>query len=289
MKRALVIGGSGFLGSHVADQLVLEGYRVSVFDRSVSPYLQSPEQEMTVGDILDVEAVHAAVEGSDVVYNFAGLSDLNEGLGHPAKAAELNIVGNINILNACVAHKVERFIYASTIYVHGNLGGFYRCSKASAESFVEEFQRQFGLKYTILRYGSLFGPRSDMTNGLHRLVKNALETGVLQYKGAANTTREYIYVEDAARASVSALNDEFINRALCISGYDRIKIEDLLSMIEEILVDHDLKIELQDTKYPGHYVYSPYTYQSKTDLKYVSNTHVDFGQALLRLIEFLRS
>ena len=71
----------------------------------------------------------------------------------------------------------NRYIYASTVYVYSRDGGFYRCSKQAAEHYVEEYQRSYGLDYTILRYGSLYGPRSDHRNGLYRIVKNALELG----------------------------------------------------------------------------------------------------------------
>ena len=76
----------------------------------------------------------------------------------------------------------------------------------------------YGLDYTVLRYGTLYGPRSDHHNGLWRIVKHALETGKLSYGGSPEAMREYIHVEDAARASVAALGEEFRNQHVVLTG-----------------------------------------------------------------------
>src|SRR5258707_12236801 len=111
-----VVGGSGFLGSHVADQLSDAGHRVRIYDRVESPW-KRPDQQMIVGDLLDTDRLKAAVEGSVAVYNFAALADLNEALQQPAKTIEINILGNVQVLEACRLSDVKRFIYASTVYV----------------------------------------------------------------------------------------------------------------------------------------------------------------------------
>ena len=121
-------------------------------------------------------------------------------------------------LDACRLNSVKRFIYASTVYVHSREGGFYRCSKQSAEHYVEEFQKLYGLDYTILRYGSLYGPRASNNNGLYRIVESAIKTGKVQYKGSSESMREYIHVEDAARASVSILDQSFKNESIVLTG-----------------------------------------------------------------------
>ena len=159
-KKAIVFGGSGFLGSHVSDVLSEEGYEVTIFDLEPSPYLQSG-QKMMVGDILDREKVIKAVKGKNIVYHFAGLADLDDGKTKPLETVTKNIIGTINILDATVKAKIKHFIYSSTIYVYSSRGGFYRCSKQASENYVNEYQRMYGLDYTILRYGSLYGPRSD--------------------------------------------------------------------------------------------------------------------------------
>lgn len=281
-----VIGGSGFLGSHVADQLSDAGYKVRIYDRVASPWLR-PDQEMIIGNLLDAERLNSAIAGADAVYNFAALADLNQALDQPLETVRVNILGNAQVLEACRLHGVKRFMYASTVYVYSREGGFYRCSKQSAEHYVEEYQRVYGLDYTILRYGSLYGPRADKTNGLFRIVSNALETGVLRYQGSPDALREYIHVEDAARASVAALGDDFCNQSVVLTGQEPMRVLDLLKMLAEILGIPD-SIEFIEGDYAGHYVRTPYAYQPKLGRKYVPPLHVDLGQGLLQLIDEVR-
>jgi UDP-glucose 4-epimerase len=278
-----VIGGSGFLGSHVADQLSEAGYCVRIYDKVDSPWKRS-NQEMVVGDLLDVDLLNKTIAGSDAVYNFAALADLERASDQPIETVRTNILGNAHILEACRLNGVKRFVYASTVYVYSREGGFYRCSKQAAEHYVEEYQLVYGLDYTILRYGSLYGPRADSGNGLLRIVRNALETGVVKYMGSPDALREYIHVEDAARASVVVLGEDFRNQSVVLTGQEPMKVSDLLKMLSEIL-DITKDVEFVEGKHLGHYVRTPYAYQPKLGRKYVLPMHVDLGQGLLQLID----
>jgi UDP-glucose 4-epimerase len=283
VKKACVIGGSGFLGSHVADRLSDAGYEVRIFDRRESAWLRA-DQRMVVGDLLDVDALVEVTKGVDVVYNFAALADLNDALDKPSLTVTVNILGTVNILEACKANAVKRFVYASTVYVYSREGGFYRCSKQAAEHYVEEFQRAYGLDFTILRYGSLYGPRSDESNGLFRIVRDALSTGAISYQGNPESIREYIHVDDAARASIAALGEEFRNESVVLTGTQPMKVLDLLKMLAEIMGMPDA-VNFRDERYAGHYVRTPYAYQPKLGRKFTPPLHVDLGQGLLQLID----
>jgi UDP-glucose 4-epimerase len=287
IRTVTVVGGSGFLGSHVADQLSEGGHHVRIYDRVDSRW-QRPDQQMIVGDLLDFDRLRRAVEGSDAVYNFAALADLNEALQQPVKTAQVNILGNVQLLEACRLNGVSRFMYASTVYVYSREGGFYRCSKQAAEHYVEEYWRTYGLDYTILRYGSLYGPRADNSNGLLRIVRNALGTGVVRYEGSPDALREYIHVEDAARASVVALGSDFCNESVVLTGQEPMRVLDLLKMLAEILGIPEA-VEIAEVHQPGHYVRTPYAYQPKLGRKYVAPLHVDLGQGLLQLIDEVRA
>ena len=280
--KACVIGGSGFLGSHVCDHLTGAGYAVSILDRVVSPWLHS-DQKMLVGDLLDEVLLDQSIAGCDVVYNFAAIADLDKALATPIDTARVNVLGNVLVLDACRRHNVHRFVYASTVYVYSREGGFYRCSKQAAEHYVEEYQRTFGLDYTILRYGSLYGPRSDNSNGLFRIVQEAVKKGVIRYEGSPEAMREYIHVDDAARASVAALGPEFCNVSMVLTGQEAMRVSDLLQMLAEIL-GVTAPVEFVEVHYEGHYVRTPYAYQPKLGRKYVPPLHVDLGQGLLQLI-----
>lgn len=281
-KAVLVIGGSGFLGSHVADALTHAGFHVRVFDKTASQYV-SDKQEMIVGDLLDDKKLFEAVKGCEAVYNFAAIADLNDALDNPMATVKINILGNALALEACRMQNVKRFIYASTVYVHSREGGFYRCSKQAAENYVEEYHHAYGIDYSILRYGSLYGPRADHHNGLWRIVKEAVENKKVRYEGNIESVREYIHVEDAAKASVLAMGDEFKNQHVVLTGHEPMKVLDMLKMLAEILGIKE-GVEFQNLEYCGHYIRTPYAYQAKVGRKYIPPMHVDLGQGLLQLI-----
>ncbi len=282
MKKVCVIGGAGFLGSHVSDRLSEAGYQVSIYDRKVSPWRRE-DQVMIEADILDEQALEDAIAGSEAVYNFAAIADLDEAVDKPLETVKVNVLGNVMVLEACRRHGVKRYVYASTVYVHSREGGFYRCSKHAAEQFVEEYQRRYGLDFTVLRYGSLYGPRSDHRNGLWRIVKKALETERVSYEGSPEAMREYIHVEDAARASVAALGEEFRNQHVVLTGQEPMRVVDLLKMLAEIL-GMSQAVEFVESDHAGHYIRTPYAYQTRLGRKYVPPLHVDLGQGLLELI-----
>jgi UDP-glucose 4-epimerase len=282
-KNILVIGGSGFLGSHVADSLSDAGYQVKIYDRQESKWLRS-NQEMIIGDLLDNDLILEHTKNCYAVYNFAAIADLNEAILKPVETAKINILGNVQVLEACKINQVKRYVYASTVYVHSREGGFYRCSKQASENYVEEYQRSYGLEYTILRYGSLYGPRSDDQNGLWRIVKDVLKNGVVKYEGNIESVREYIHVEDAARASVTALGEEFKNEHVVLTGHEPLKVIDMLKMLSEIMGIEE-EVQFENLPYAGHYIRTPYAYQTKLGRKFIPPMHVDLGQGLLQLIE----
>ena len=280
-----VIGGSGFLGSHVADTLSTKGYKVRVFDLHTSPYLKA-EQEMICGDIMDMDALTRAMEGASAVYNFAGVADLDEAHDDPIRTTELNVLGNTMALEAAYRNSVKRYIYASTVYVFSNSGSFYRCSKQAAEHFVEAYSDRYGLEYTILRYGSLYGRRSNEQNGIFRLLRQALLEKKVTYFGDGEAIREYIHVTDAAELSARILDPQYANRHLVLTGQERLRVRDLMLMIKEILPD-EIQLEFATANPDSHYVTTPYAFQPKIGHKFTCNDYVDLGQGLLDCIAYI--
>ena len=285
--RAVVIGGSGFLGSHVADQLSEEGHSVCIYDRVASPW-QRPDQEMVVAELSDEASLSEAIDGTDIVYNFAALADLDEAMSRPKETAEVNVLGNVNVLECCRRHGIERFVFASTVYVNSREGGFYRCSKKAAEEYTQEYQHIYDMDYTILRYGSLYGPRAPDSNSLRVILGQALSDGVIRYGGSPEAVREYVHVEDAARASVSILDSSFRNRTVVVTGLDSIRMSDLLAMCTEIL-GLSQGVEYLGDDQTGHYIRTHYAYRDKLARKYIPSLTIDLGQGLLQLVEELRS
>jgi UDP-glucose 4-epimerase len=280
--KIIVVGGSGFLGSHVSDKLTEHGHNVIIYDQTESKWINS-NQEMVLGSINNLDSLIKTFKDADAVYNFAAISDLNEALTRPIDTININILGNANVLEACKINNVKRYIYSSSIYVQSREGGFYKCSKQAAENYIEEYHHTYGLNYTILRFGSLYGPRSDHHNGLWRIVKKAIENNIIEYDGSSEAIREYIHVHDASRASVESLTKEFENKHFVLTGHESLKVYDLLKMLGEILnIKSDIKFT--NTIKNGHYITTPYAYQPKIGLKYTSNFHTDLGQGLIELI-----
>ena len=278
-----VFGGSGFLGSHICDKLSDAGHAVTIVDVRPSPWLR-PDQKMIVGSILDEAVVAEAVDGADMVFNYAGIADIGEANSRPVDTARINVVGNVMALEACRKARVSRYVFASSLYVYGKSGGFYRCSKQSCEIYIENCQAMYGLPYTILRYGSLYGPRADRRNAIERFVHEALTTGVITYYGAPTALREYVHVDDASTATLAILAPEFANQNIIISGNQPMRVGDLFKMIGEML-GKELVIKYQNDPNSGHYQITPYAFMPKVGRKLVPPLTVDLGQGILRVME----
>lgn len=278
-KIAIVYGASGFLGSHVADALSVAGYHVRLFDCRPSPY-RRPDQEMIIGDIMELGQVTDAAKGADIVYNFAAIADIDEAHDKPLATATINVLGNMHALEAARLAGARRFVFASTIYVYSESGSFYRASKQAAERFIETYHERYGLDYSILRYGSLYGRRADARNGIYRMLYEAVSRHSITYHGTGEAIREYIHAEDAARMSVQVLAPEFANRHLILTGQERLRIKDVMTMISEIM-PWDVELRFKEADAVHHYEVTPYAFQPRVGHKLVLNEHVDLGQGIL--------
>ncbi len=281
--KIVFFGGSGFLGSHVCDKLSEAGHDVTIVDLRPSPYLR-PDQKMVTGSLLDEELVNTVVSGADAVFDFAGLADIGESNQKPVETARINVLGNVILLEACRKAGVRRYVFASTLYVYGKSGGFYRCSKQACELYIENYHDMFGLEYTILRYGSLYGPRSDRRNAINRFVAEALQQGEITYYGAPTALREYIHVEDAALSTVEILKPEYANQNIVLTGDQPMQVGDLFRMIGEML-GKEVKINYQHDPNSGHYQITPYAFMPKVGRKMTPHLSIELGQGVLKVME----
>ena len=279
----IVFGGSGFLGSHVCDKLSDAGYNVTIFDIKPSPWLRS-DQKMIVGDILDEKLVQKSIKGAEVVFNFAGIADIGEANLRPIDTVRSNILGNAIILEACHLSRVKRYIFASSVYVYSMSGGFYRCSKQACELYIETYYENYGLEYTILRYGSLYGPRANEKNAIYRFVLQALADKKINYFGSPEALREYIHVEDAAECSVEILKSKYVNQSIILTGHQPMKVGNVLKMIAE-MIGEDIQFEYENDPNNIHYLITPYSFSPKVGKKMAPPFHMDFGQGILRVVE----
>ena len=286
MKKVLIIGGSGFLGSHIADIFSKKKYQVSIFDRYKSRWLKA-NQKMIISDLNNTKKLEQAVKKSDIVYHFAAMSDIGDCMKNPLKSAQINIFFTLKVLEFCAKYKIKRLVYASTIYVHSEQGGFYRISKQASELYIEEYNRRFSVDYTILRFGTVYGPRSGKKNNLTKIISDALKKNILKYTGGTSgAVRRYINVKDAAQASYEILNKKFRNKNVLITGKQKIKITRIMKLLSKIL-----KIKVKPKyekiiKY-GHYDVSPYDYKKKPELKYFPKRNVGIKKGLIDLVNDL--
>lgn len=284
MAKVVVFGGAGFLGSHVCDVLSDRGYEVTIFDIIKSEYLRE-DQKMIVNDILDDQAVIDAIKGADYVYHFAAIADIDAAKKDPVSTAKFNILGTVNILEACRIHNVKRFIFSSTIYVYSNQGSFYRCSKQACELFIENYQKEYDIPFTILRYGSLYGHRANDFNFIKNSIKEAIENGTITRKGDGSETREYINVLDASTSSVDIMEDsDYENKHLIITGTQSHKVSEVLEMIKEILQNSVEIIYDNEHIAEDHYQITPYTFKPTVALKIIPKDFHDLGQGILECI-----
>ena len=286
MKIA-VTGGSGFLGSHVADELSKRGHKVIIFDKKKSKWIRS-DQKMFIGNILNPNDLENVIKNTDVVFHFAALADLDQALKNPINTVKVNILGTVQVLELCRKHNVKRFIHASTIYVNSTDGGFYRSSKKAAEDYVEEYKKIHDLNYTIVRFGSLYGQRSDDTNGVRIIVKNAIVNGQISYTGSRKTVRSYIHILDAAKACVDTLKKKYENEHVIITGKKQIKMMMFLKNLSKML-KISKKIKFQNRKVVGHYDITPFTYQFKKGQIFKHKSNIDIHDGILQLINEIKN
>ena len=147
--KILIIGGSGFLGSHLARILYKKKHIVSVYDSKIRNRYN--KIKFIKGNISNKKKLERAISGKDVVYNFAAVSDIEESIKKPIETLRTNFFHNARVLDICKKKKIKKFVFASTIYVHSSQGSFYRVSKQSSELFIEEFGKRFNLPYTIIQ------------------------------------------------------------------------------------------------------------------------------------------
>ena len=285
--NVLVFGGSGFLGSHVAEELAAKKYRVIVVDGKKINF-KNKNIKFVKADILNIKDISKLFKKIKIVYNFAAIADIGDSYSDPLKTLRINILGNANILSLCAKYKIKRYVFASSIYVYSEQGGFYRASKQSSEIIIKEFNRNYKLPFTILRYGSIYGPRTNIKNGLYKIIYDALIKKKLIYRGTRKAVRSYIHVKDAAYISVEVLKKNFKNKSVLVRGKRLFKISELLQQVGQIL---DIKSEMYflNQTQKGHYDKSPFVKKKKENvLSLYPKRSINFKQGIQELISEIK-
>ena len=284
-KKILVIGGSGFIGSSLCKRLK-KNYKVTNYDLreniiSGVKYIK--------GDINDKISVENSIKKNDIVFNLAGQTELEESQSNPYEVFKNNVLGIINILNACKKFKIKRLVVASTVYVYSNLGGYYSISKKCAERITKEYSRRHKLKYTIMRFGSIYGPGARKGNAIYDILNMAVIKKRISYWGTGNERREYIHVDDATKGCVEILEKKYENKTIMCSGMQSTKVSDMLIMIKEIF-NNKVKIEYKkNSRAAWHYKITPYQIEEDSCYKLNLDSYIDFGKGVIDLINSLKN
>lgn len=285
MKKILVFGGVGFLGFYLVEELLKRNYDITVADITENSEF-SDSIDFVKCDISKEKEVKAVFKQSrfDVVYNLAGFANLDTAIKYPIKTIELNVIGNMYILEECVNNNVSKFIYASSAYAMSNKGSFYGISKLASEKIVEEYHKKYNLSFTILRYGSVYSQKKYDNNYIYNLVREAVVDGIIEHKGDGKEIREYIHAADAAKLSVDVIESkDYDNLHVILTGSERMQRVELFQMIKEILND-ELVINCHDKGYSNHYKFTPYSFEPSVSKKLVANPHIDMGQGLFECV-----
>ena len=233
--KILVTGGAGFIGSNIVDELIEKKHKVVIVDNLATGNIKNVNKKakfykVSVCDKKKIDEIFKK-EKIDIVIHHAAQLDVRKSVADPCFDADVNIKGTLNILEACKNTKVKKIIFASsggTIYgecgskapdekAFANPLSPYGVAKLSVEHYIKAYSALFGLKYTVLRYANVYGPRQD-ANGEAGVV--AIFIGKMTQNkdififGDGKQLRDYVYVKDVVSANIKALtkgNNEVIN------------------------------------------------------------------------------
>lgn len=266
-KRILVIGGAGFIGSHVVAELLKSDVgEIIIYDNfargkrsHIEPYLTDSRCKLYAngGDIREIDLLNDAMQGIDGVIHLAAMWLLHC-KDFPRTAFHVNIEGTFNVLEACVKNNVERLVYSSSASVYGdavevpmtethpfNNRNFYGASKIAGEAMCRAYHDRFGLNYVGLRYMNVYGPHQDQTaayTGVIPIMLNKIDADEPPViNGDGTQAYDFIDVEDVARCNVLALQAEATDEFYNVGSGVQTSIKQLCDLILE-LKQSDLKV-----------------------------------------------
>ena len=287
MKKLIkitVLGGSGFLGSALSDYLSSTNkFKIIILDLKRKKKLKK-NQKFIQGNILNIKKLEHAIRGSEYVFNFAALADLDTSKDKPFETANINIIGTINSLIVSKKFKIKKFIHASSIYANSEQGGFYGASKKAAEDYVERFYKKFGLKYSILRFGSLYGADAGDNNGINLIIDKFLIKKTLTYNGKKSSARRYIHIDDACEACLKSIKKKYDNKYLVVTGRKKIQIVKVMRYLADIF-EYNKKIKYKNLEIEGHYSQEPKPFSPRKGMNLFINKYKDFKSELVKLIK----
>ena len=259
ISKVLVTGGAGFIGSHLVDRLLAKGFEVTVLDdfsagriENISCHRDVREFHLVRGDVRDVGLVKKVVEDVDGVFHEAALVDVSLSVEDPVLFNEVNVVGTLNLLKACLDSDVKRFVFASSAAVYGDSKPAkkkesmlskpispYGVSKLAAENYVRVFNELYGLETTSLRYFNVYGPRQSFTSNYSGVI-TAFISRLLNdlppiIHGDGKQSRDFVHVDDVVSANMLALESQnAVGEIFNIASGTGITVYELAKILRQI-------------------------------------------------------
>ncbi len=254
--KTLILGGAGFIGSHLAEALLAQGHEVRIFDR---PHIQIPAElkechgiEWMQGDFLSVADIQAAVDGVELIFHLVSTTLPKNSNDDPGYDVGTNVIGSLHLLDAAVRLGIRKIVFISsggTIYGIPNQIPIpethptdplvsYGISKLAIEKYLKLYHELHGLDYAVLRVANPYGERqrTDMAQGAVAVfAKKALAGETIEIWGDGSVTRDYIYIADLIEAFVLAASYQGQERIFNIGGGHGLSLNQLLATLEELL------------------------------------------------------
>tara|TARA_Y100001980_G_C14550018_1_gene332272 strand:+ start:148 stop:1116 length:969 start_codon:yes stop_codon:yes gene_type:complete len=269
-KRVLVLGGAGFIGSHVVSELLKTNVNeVIIFDNFSRGKLENLERNTldkrcivypNGGDIREIDILNDAMVGIDIVIHLAAMWLLHC-KDYPRTAFKVNIEGTFNVLEACVKNNIQRLIYSSSASVYGdaievpmtedhpfNNRNFYGATKISGEAMCRAYYDRYGLNYLGLRYMNVYGPNQDQNalyTGIIPILLNSIDHNTTPViNGDGSQAYDFINVADAARANIQAIESNSTDQFYNVGTGVQTSINQLCNLILE-LKKSDLEVKFK--------------------------------------------
>lgn len=263
MHKALVVGGSGFIGHAVIERLLVRNCPFLNLDYQ-KPGLEYVARHSLSFDLLTDKLPDNYWQSIGVIFYLAGVSDIETCDSNAQLSISANILGFVNFLMQIPDPSKVHLVYASSIYAAGSYGGYYRCSKQAAENYLIEFSRKTGMDYTVLRIGSVYGPNSTERNLITKTIMNCLEEKYPIHLVTDNRERSYLYVDDVARYIVDE-SPKFSGRIIEVTGQEpALPMATIVKKISEVLNVENMSFSEQPedrfyTLGSLHYETTPYS------------------------------
>jgi UDP-glucose 4-epimerase len=251
--KVFISGGAGFIGSHVAEALIAQNHEVMILDNLSTGLRENvhPKARFFEGDIRSQNVQQLfEQEHFDAVIHLAAQTGVPASIDSPGYDCDVNILGTVNLLEACRKTNVRRFVFASTAAVYGNTNevpvtelfqpgptSFYGLSKLTVEKYLALYHTQFGIDYVVLRYANVYGERQgDGGEGgvVSIFVRKIFNHEPVTIFGDGGQTRDFIYVGDVAAANCQAIVTKRPNQVYNISTQTEISVNTMLKLLEKI-------------------------------------------------------